>query len=381
MNPIQKFGNRQFLQTLVSILMTLSLGCAATAVTRRTAPGAVNLTPAATPPPARTVGESSLGLEEIWRFHTGGHNSWRSCCPHLYVKSDKVFISYAADNKYGDRNLDSILIALSVKTGKIIWRTYIEAPEYGTDIVSSHIDEDRLYLIYSFRVNAFSLETGKLLWSTRDPERPGGHTTYRFRPWDPDDPLLVHSSADEVLAIDPRSGEILYRQAEEGPLIQWKNIAFVEEIKGLYAIDKESDKVLWERQSEQTASYPYQINPWPGFVGDDILFATGAPCFGIKRVNLQTGHTVWQTQGSYLLSNFAIENSRLYALRKDLTLIAFDLDNGTIIGTLTFNGPLADLDCDLGGSGGIYWVVVDGSHVLVYFSDTQELVALKRRDP
>jgi len=110
----------------------------------------------------------------------------------------------------------------------------------------------------------------------------------------------------------------------------------------------------------------------------DHLGVLDQVCYDIIRANVQTGQVIWETSERNYLSNFALVGSRVYALREDLTLVAFDLDTGTILGTLQFDGPPAETVCR-GIGGTVYWVVADGPYVLVYFGDTQELIALKER--
>jgi hypothetical protein len=187
---------------------------------------------------------------------------------------------------------------------------------------------------------------------------------------------LLHSDADEVITLDPRTGEILWRQEEKNPTIQKDQIDFMRTMSGLYAIDRPTGQVLWERLEVQPAYR--QLNLWPSFIGSDMLFEVGAPCYDIIRTNVHTGQVVWETSGRNYLSNFALTGSRLYALREDLTLVAFDLDKGTIVGTLEFNGPPAKTICTHSGSD-VYWVVTNGPYVLVYFGDSRELIMFKEQ--
>jgi outer membrane protein assembly factor BamB len=324
-----------------------------------------NLTPLPTPQPVRVISESTLDLVELWRFHTGPINVHSVFPPHLHVTNGKVLISSFVSEKRAFA--DSLLTALSLETGQIVWQTYLEDPWNGTGISASHLDEERLYLVYSFQVNAFSLKTGELLWSTPNPKRPGG-TGYWFNPWDPVDPLLWHSSAEEVIALDPQTGEILWRREEKGPMIQQERFDFVYRYEdGLYIALHRGGQVSWAK-----------IEPWPSFVSNDLLFEVGVVCYDIIRADVQTKQVTWETSGRNYLSNFALTGSQLYALQEDLTLVALDLDNGTIVGTLEFDGPPAETICKQGGSD-VYWVVADGPHVLVYFGDSRELIAFKEQ--
>jgi outer membrane protein assembly factor BamB len=344
-----------------------------------------SISPAATPQPIRIPGESTLNLTELWRFHTGQVNaSYHSAPPNFYITNGKVIFSYLADEE-PVASSDSILVALSLETGQPVWQTCMVTHRLGsTSVSSSHLDGKRLYLTYAFQAHAFSLETGEWLWSTPDPKYPGGHTGYMFRPWDSTEPLLWHSDRDEVIALDPRTGDILYRQPEasvwshiQKDQIDLVDVAEYEKVgsistlvwQGLRAVDLQTGQMLWE--------YPggYYIKRWPSFVEDDIVFQLGRLCYSIVRADVRTGQVIWQTDFNYLSQNFAIVGTRLYALREDLTLVAFDLGTGTVVGTLKFNGPPAETVCGKPASA-VYWVIAEGPYVAVYFGDSEELIAL-----
>jgi outer membrane protein assembly factor BamB len=333
--------------------------------------------PTPTREPLRIPGESTLGLTELWRFHTDRSNYIDSTFPSLPIAGDRVIFSY---REYDDWE-EAVLVALRLDTGQIIWQTHLVNSLGGTSIDASYLDKERVYLIYSFRVNAFSLETGELLWSTLDPERPGGHTGYYLLPWDPSDPLLVHSSEDEVLALDPRSGAILYRRPEANAYtnIRYAQVEFVNTLGGLQVVDLQTGRTLWRRISTRERFNTIAVH-WPSFVDDDIIFQVGQPCYTITRVAIRTGRTVWQTLGDNYLSNVAISGSRLYALREDLMLVAFDIETGTVMGTLQFSGPPAATICAKGG-GDAYWLATNGPYLVVYFSDTGELITFKQVIP
>ncbi len=160
------------------------------------------------------------------------------------------------------------------------------------------------------------------MWST---PHFSGHTGYDFRPWDSGDPLLLHTTNQEVIAIDPRTGQVLSRQPD-GELIQTPLVEFQLTPTGLHAVERQTGRVLWTRILEAQPVYR-QLMLWPSFVGGDILFEEGDPCFKIIRVSVLSGQVVWETPGRNYLSNFALAGTRAYALREDTTLVAFDLDS------------------------------------------------------
>lgn len=192
--------------------------------------------------------------------------------------------------------------------------------------------------------------------------------------------MQVHSSNDERITLNPQTGVILGRYAEKsvGSHIQHAQVDFVSTGRGIQAVDLQTGEILWQRIGSRHKFY--HMAQWPSFVDDDIIFQIGQPCYVIARVTVRTGQAVWQKQEGNYLSNFAISGSRLYALREDLMLMAFDVETGAVIGNLQFEGPPAATIYARSG-GDVYWLTTEGSYLLVYFSDTHELIAFKQVTP
>jgi len=133
-------------------------------------------------------------------------------------------------------------------------------------------------------------------------------------------------------------------------------------------LDSTTGEVIWERLLREPANR--QLLYWPSFVGNDMVFESNAPVSKIVRAEVESGRVVWETEQAYI-SNFAQSGSRLYALRQDATLVALDLESGKTVGTAQFTGPAPK------PSVSVYWVVTAGEYVLVFFSDSRELIVLK----
>ena len=126
--------------------------------------GRSSFDPTQTPIPleSRNIVFSDLDLTEVWRLRTGTPNTFVSNIqtpPFVFITKDKViFGSYIDQNK----NLDSYLTALSLSSGEMIWQTILSNPGNGTSLNSAYLDtkSKRLFLVYSFRVAGFDLETG-----------------------------------------------------------------------------------------------------------------------------------------------------------------------------------------------------------------------------
>jgi len=299
--------------------------------------------------------------------------------PTFHIAGDRIILNYL-DERARSWPGDFIIVALDIETGQVVWQTPVTS-KYDNSIDSSHLDEERLYLVYDYAAHAFDLETGMHLWSTFDPEhRPGTDVFYTFWPWEPTDPLLWHSTAGEVLALDPRTGAILYRQPEES----WefhirKDGIDIETMKtpggAVRAVDLQTGQVLWERPE---LGGLWRISRWPAFVGDDIVLHGGHVCYDVLRLDMRTGEAVWYTNTGDYISNFAISGSRLYVLRDGLTLVAFDVETGAVAGALQFKGVPVEAICTRARES-VYWVIAEEPYVAVYFGDTDEVIMFKEQ--
>lgn len=319
-------------------------------------------TPTLTPWSPRVVGTSKLGLVEAWHVQTGPPITLTRPQPNLFVADDKIIVPYNTGNN------ESLVTALSLETGQVIWQSHYKTDPFTDIINSATLDTEHVYVVDEFRVYAFDLKTGEILWETQEF---AGHTGYHFRPWDPVDPLRLHvDTTGEVILIDPATGAVMARGQEYEELIQYGSIKFVLTMRALSAVDLKSDQILWSRPSEPIP-FTAQMNLWPSFIDDDVVFLSDHGIYAINRVDLQTGATRWRTESIYV-SNFALDDSgKLYAMRQDGVLVVLDINTGDILDEIRFSGPQIDLHTKN------YSVVVANSYVVVNFIDTQEIIALK----
>jgi len=323
-------------------------------------------TPMPTPTPPlqpRAIERNSLAFAEQWRYRTSLSNSYRSVPGNIFLNGNKVIMGFFREESESD--FDSFLIDLSMENGEIIWQIHYKDPGYGTYIGDALLDEKahRLYLEYSFRISGFDLETGKQLWLTPDL---GGHTEYRFTPG-ATDPLMVRSSQEEMIRIDPETGKVLSREPMTEPFwtIHHGGLAISNEDYTLSAMDASSGQVLWWLPG-------LDAEFWPTFIGADMIVQYYSPLICIYRLNVRTGIGVWGTMREYV-SNYAISGQRLYALHKDGRLVAFNVDTGDILGEIEF-----DLEPTMLGSRP-FFVAAERPYVLVYFGDNQELIVFKEQ--
>lgn len=324
--------------------------------------------PTATPTSqeSRKIVSSNLNLTEIWRFRTGMSNTFVSNIqtpPFIFTTKDKViFGSYIDPNK----NQDSYLTALSQDFGEVLWQTKISNPGNGTHLDSAYLNikTNRLFLVYSFRVAGFDLETGQQLWITPDL---GGHNNYIFA-YEQSDALLVDSSERERITIDPSTGQVLSRQKTGQPrMIIFRDGITLVNNPSFMAIDQ-SNQTIWTWHQAGL-----DVEFWPSFVDDDELIAEfGGPVYYLARINYHTGQAVWESV-FYIMSNYALLENRVFALIEDGSLVALDLESGQVVGLMQFDKRIRTGDFATAP----FWVATSDPYLFTYFGDTQELVAFK----
>lgn len=324
----------------------------------------------------RTIGESTLPLVEQWRLrteHTIPSRASASIPPYLFISNGKAIMDVGAGWEDQQRGFDGSLTAFDIATGQIIWQTLLADPRYSSRIGNAYQGAERLYLAYSFRVQAFSLQTGEMLWQS--PEL-FTRTSHWFCNWDTENPLKLYASKNlpydnETISFDPPTGAILSRDPNSDYPICERNgqIEFVKTPQALLAVDQITGQTLWERVESQR---PYDQMEEPVFLGEEMLFQVGYPRIEILRVEIQTGKTTWRTEREYV-SSMAILGSWVLALRQDGVLVALDIETGEMVGALTFEGKPLEVGT------GSYWVVANDPYVLLFFSDNQELIVLKKQ--
>lgn len=290
--------------------------------------------------------------------------------PCMFISNDKVVYVESQSNWDNFQKLQW-LVALNLQNGQELWR-YKLPDDIGLINEDNLLDStaERLFLIYDFRVNAFDLKSGTLLWSSKDLV---GHTSYVF---DHNfvDPLKISSTAtrDDFL-IDSESGEVLDHQIpprlEHATLIEHDRVTFTTDIDKLQAVDQISKQILWEKVEPRPAVR--QIHYWPIFIGDDMVYQVDAPVYQIRRVNVRTGKLVWETKQEYL-SNITLSGDRLYAIHQNGNLVTLDVASGQMVGEMTFDKipkHIGDVP---------FWVVSQGPYLLIFWGDEPELVLFRK---
>ena len=330
--------------------------------------------------------KTTLDMKEQWRYQTGLPNTPYSIPAYLKIADGKaIILSYAegvtlpADYSQAGRPMDSSLTALSIDSGRVVWQTrYLDFEGAGGNTMPDNIllqpESNRVYIAYSSVISAFNLETGEQIWTS---PRMKGSTDYYFAPeLSTNERLVVRSRLKELNTIDVQTGDLLaqeptgepFNTAVYGQIVVTKSYENLGVGKTkLAATDRSTGQGLWEKVVVELFFDPV-------FIENGVLFAYGSYenrlLHYCEYVDIYTGGTLWTTDQAYV-SNFVVSDGRVYALRQDGSLVALDLKDGQILGEIKFNREITNLSRP-------YWVAASGPHVLVYFGDSQELIAFKQ---
>jgi outer membrane protein assembly factor BamB len=298
-----------------------------------------------------------MGLAEQWRLGTGRDDSFAYYPPPLVILEDRVIagcVSNAGKPASGIK-------AISLTTGKVLWESL-----FGKSISSSFHDSRRFYVFSVNELSAFSIQDGKQVWEKELPD----HHGYWFLPWDPPNPLRIYSDDHKLFLLDPETGNILSTEVVSTYMNYSDGFVFIYTYHGvgqrfINFVNLNANKVVWEREIDRLSKWQ------PTIVNDKLLYLRGSIHSPIACVLISSGEDCWKTTERYI-SNYAIANELLYAVNESGALVALDINTGQEVGRLTFTGlPPQD------PGGYPFWVAADEEYVLVYFGDSQELIAFK----
>jgi len=322
--------------------------------------------------PPRTITETNLQLSEVWRvsslvvFSSGSDGS-----PQIALTPNQIVTI-----NYKDGGWSSKLVSYSTVTGSVNWKTH-----YGGAASSLIADQNRVYVASAGRrVEAYNLQTGKLLWSGMDdlPSRQRYDLDVR------DGVLFNYQKAtretEEIVYIyDINTGETLQKYTEvidasHSALVMWLGqFALYQNLEDLFKINRETNKIMWRVPIENASGYNnakyFGIKQFPILSDNKLLVVSGRIDLSIYALDYMTGKRLWTAKGPFT-SNAAVSQGKVYALRQDARLVILDEATGTELGFVQFSPaetPAAT-----------YWVGADDhGQIYVYFSDSQELIALK----
>lgn len=315
-----------------------------------------------TPIPSRQITQKSLPLQELWRQSIRSPSRGRGKSP-LLVATDSVIIIA----NYDDNLLQYQLQALNPETGQLIWD--VSLPK-RVSLHSLITKDEYLYVGVDWEIQAYQLSDGQLLWQS--PGKPTQRTGYELA-W-LDGNVVNYSTVlgeDYILmsSYDPATGALIQQQQipkNTIPLLTTTKTEYKGECGKLLASDRYSRKVKWQTNLSGCSQR------WPVLVDSNLLVSTYPDSGSIARlhmINTANGATEWYALVDDLISNFAILDRIVYAIRRNGDIVGFDLDTGQEIGIIKFDIDQVDLNRNA------YWLAANDRQLFVYYWDSQELIA------
>jgi outer membrane protein assembly factor BamB len=318
----------------------------------------------------KAISSSFSGVSTIWRVSTGKPNiEPLPYSPYLFIHNNKVITGWFASPD--DSNLNtSVLTAIALDSGKTVWQTEYHS-DHTTITFSTYMDEisNRLFLAYAYSIGAFDLDTGKEMWKLDDLAEPRKNCSFDFLQKQHDTvSLLVDHDA---VFVGKFTGQVVSRTQtayDSSTVVIDDNIAITNQSVANYSaglVAKNRDGVvLWQRPAVMITGQPVLLG------NATMLVPYGNALWSMIKMNYKTGEVYWSTGG--FVSNFFVWGDKVLALRQDGALVFLDVNTGQDVGKIFF-----DHDFSAATGEKPFFVVASGPYIVVYFGDTQELVALK----
>ncbi len=134
------------------------------------------------------------------------------------------------------------------------------------------------------------------------------------------------------------------------------------------SIDNQSGRTLWSVKTRGVPGRPVLTD------SDILVIRSGNSLTKIMGLDPASGKTLWQTAEEDFVSNLIVVDDTIYALTTEPAIVGYDVLTGREKDRLTFGG--GPLDAKHSPN---FWLLSDGSHMFVYFSDSQELIAFERQ--
>ena len=328
---------------VVIVLIMVIVACGQSGITPRPYP---------TRPTTRLVMENNLDATEIWRV-----SSLRVGANTIIVTPHHILLNNAKDR----------LVSYDPATGSIKWKTKYEG---GGSSIS--VDDKKLYVASPGEpLLAYDLETGNKVWSGPMLAIRRGHTL-RIR-----DGVLVDLS-DVIRLFNPETGELLREEVfvNHSPpahyIMQIEGTELRQTSEALMRIEHNTRKTIWQTPFDDAKGL---ILRFPTVSDNNILVlvTTQAIERDLHAIDFETGRRLWKINGDFV-SNAAVVDGKIYILREDARLMVLDELTGGELGYIQFSP--AETEAGIGEVR--FWVGADDQgRIFVYFSDSEELIALK----
>ena len=345
----------------VIVLMTIT-GCNEYPISSSPVPTS---TPALVPP--RSIIHSTLPLQEVWRREV----------PKIYqyagsavIPSSTIFrvqggtLYMVAFHPVAEDPLKPVqILALDMTNGLQHWVT-----EQMAYVESFAVGPEAVFVTSVQGIIAHDSATGKEKWVSNQP--PPSHEGYTLSFDDSVLNFIIDSGLHySYTQIDPQSGQV-------GPLQESDKV--LTKIDSRYRYTWDPLDTLWledihTNRAEQIISIPG--SPDDPLREDNILIIPylkqdPSGWQSVIVVDLTTKQTLWECAVCFA-SDIAVDNGNLYAVRQDGALVIYSVTTGKLMGTVEFSGG-----SKIDPNSQLYAVAAANGYVFLYFSDTQQLLAL-----
>jgi len=327
--------------------------------------------PTVAPPPAtpkrivpRTLDDRHSGFSEQWRTHMqidlGGGSLRHASTEALAVTNEALYV-VGAELTSSDPLKSWQLIALDQNNGARKWNSEkFGAPD------SLAIGPNALFVAASFGIDAYDIGSGQRLWTSN--QAPPDHEEFHLF-YDSGLELVIRKGGDySYKTLDSQTGRIGPTRTIDGVLVKVDSAFFyVWNDKVLRVEGRNSNLTRW--------SFPSYYIPDPPLKSGNLLvlpiIQDRLGWHSVVVVDEQTGKKIWECVDCFA-SDVAVDNGEVYALNRDGALEVRDLNTGTLVSAIKFDGgePMEPLNT-------FYGVAAKNGMVFLYFGDTDELIALK----
>lgn len=264
----------------------------------------------------------------------------------------------------------SSLVAFDMQTGDVDWKVDLPFEQQSARAILAN--DHNVFVVTTYRVDAYSAATGDLMWSTL--LGTGGVSVMGQL----DTNIIRIYYGDKLYELDPDTGRILTSESKGNILWVSGHVALhLLPTNQLVALDALSGQQMW------TSDHAFRISEGqePQRAGTGIFIVARAPAFdsayanGVCALSLQTGGYIWCLDGIYV-SRFAVgpDSQVGHILRSDFVLVSIDLRTGSILGETRFLPVVLPKELEQHSQN--YSVALSNGVLAVAFSDSGQTFGL-----
>ena len=229
-----------------------------------------------------------------------GSLRWRHPVKDPLLNSTEVFIVPYQDLVLIPTRSEKVLQGLNAATGRILWELqfsdYVAGNAWPPQMIDISTDEERAYIVLSLSrgtaVLAIDPRTGEVLWTAPDDMRPGlpGQV---FQ--DTDKPFVYVSSGSAVWKLNKSNGSIISKI--DMPLRTTREPTYAEGIAytsggRARAVDLETGQILWSFRPDACESEDKRTVFEPPILADGVAYLL-TTCEYVAQVDLESGKQQW----------------------------------------------------------------------------------------